>query len=79
MLNQLLSLAGAILILVAYAAHQAQRLETQTIAYQVMNLFGGLFLFIAALILQQYGFILVEGMWTLISVAGLWRVVTRRW
>ena len=78
MLNQILSFAGAILILAAYAAQQLQRLDTESVAYQIMNLFGGLFLCIVAASLRQYGFILVEGMWALLSAAGLWRVVTRR-
>jgi uncharacterized membrane protein len=77
LLNQLLSIAGAILILIAYAALQMKRLPPESVSFQVMNLFGGLFLFIAAVILRQYGFILVEGMWTLLSAAGLWRVTRR--
>jgi hypothetical protein len=78
MVNQLLSIAGAIVILTAYGAQQLGRLNNESVVYQIMNLLGGFFLCMAAVIVRQYGFILLEGAWTLISAAGLWRVITRR-
>jgi len=75
---QIISLIGAILILVAYGALQLNRLAPETITFQTLNLFGGIFLCITAVTLRQYGFILVEGLWAVLSVVGLWRVVTRR-
>ena len=78
MFYQLISIIGAVLILVAYAALQLNRLRADTIAFQMLNLFGGVFLCITAVWLRQYGFILVEGLWAILSGVGLWRVVTRR-
>jgi hypothetical protein len=74
---QSISILGAILVLGAYAAHQLQRLSSKTAAYQLMNLFGGFFLFIAALESRQAGLIAIEGAWTLVSGYGLWRVGKR--
>ncbi len=79
MFYQLLSSAGALMILIAYAAQQAKRLPVETVTYQLLNFAGGLFLFITGVNLRQAGFILVEGVWTVISAAGLWREITRRW
>jgi hypothetical protein len=78
MAYQLISVIGAVLILVAYAALQLNRLHAETVAFQMLNLFGGIFLCITAVSLRQYGFILVEGLWAILSAVGLWRVVTRR-
>jgi hypothetical protein len=78
MAYQIISFVGAILILTAYGALQLNRLATGTITFQVLNLFGGIFLCITAVALRQYGFILVEGLWAVLSVVGLWRVVIRR-
>jgi predicted small integral membrane protein len=75
MFIQVVSIIGALLVLGAYAAHQARRLHAHTIAYQLMNLFGGFFLFLAALTSRQVGLMVVEGSWTVISLGGLWRVV----
>jgi hypothetical protein len=74
MLFQIVSLVGAILILSAFAAQQLGRLAAETRTYQMLNLIGGLFLFVAATAARQYGFILLEGTWTVASAYGLWRV-----
>jgi hypothetical protein len=79
MFYQVISFIGAVLILTAYMALQLNRLGAQTISFQTLNLFGGIFLCITAVALRQYGFILVEGLWAILSAVGLWRVVNRRW
>ena len=71
MFYQIISFIGAILILVAYGALQLHRLPAETITFQTLNLFGGIFLCITAVALRQYGFILVEGLWAVLSGFGL--------
>jgi hypothetical protein len=78
MFYQIISFIGAVLILVAYIALQLNRLDAHTVTFQTLNLFGGIFLCITAVALRQYGFILVEGLWAILSAVGLWRVVNRR-
>ena len=73
---QIVSLVGAILILFAYGAQQLSRLAAETRTYQILNLFGGLFLCVAAVAARQYGFILLEGTWTVASAYGVWRVMS---
>jgi hypothetical protein len=75
---QALSIAGAILILVPFAASQMGRLSTESLAYQWMNLIGSAGLTTVAVIESQYGFILLEGTWAAVSAAGLIRVLNRR-
>lgn len=74
MLLQLVSIFGAVLVLGSYAAHQLDRLAAGTLTYQLMNLFGGSFLLLAALDSRQLGLILIEAAWTVISAVGLWRL-----
>lgn len=73
MLLQAISLAGAFLILVAYAAHQAGRMSRDTPIYHVTNAVGGGLLLIVAVAARQAGFIVLEGVWTVISLAALAR------
>jgi hypothetical protein len=75
MIFQAVSIVGAILILTAFAAQQFQRLEAETKTYQMLNLIGGFCLATAAVAARQYGFILLEGSWTVVSAWGVWRVV----
>jgi len=72
-LLQASSLAGAFLILFAYAAHQAGKMSRDTPLYHVTNALGGGLLLVVAIAARQAGFILLEGVWTAISLAALFR------
>jgi predicted permease len=72
---QAASLLGALLILAAYAAHQAGRMGRDTASYNLINAAGALLLLVVAIRARQVGFILLEGTWTLISLAALRRAV----
>ena len=71
MLAQLLQLAGAILVLVAFTLAQLRRLDPQSLAYLVLNTVGAGILAVLAFADEQWGFLLLEGVWTLVSLAGL--------
>jgi hypothetical protein len=75
---QAISIAGAMLILIPFAASQFGTLTTESLAYQVMNLIGSAALTAVAIIESQYGFTLLEGTWAIVSAAGLARVMRRR-
>ena len=71
MLAQLLQLAGAILVLVAFTLAQVRRLDPQSLSYLVLNTVGAGILAVLAFADEQWGFLLLEGVWTLVSLAGL--------
>ncbi len=74
---QIISVLGALLILAPFAAAQMQKLAIRTVAYQSLNLAGATALTVVAVQGKQYGFILVEGAWAIMSLAGLLQVLRK--
>jgi hypothetical protein len=72
---QVVSVAGALLILLPFTASQLGRLTIQSLAYQGMNLAGSSALTAVAVIERQYGFILLEGVWAVMSLVGMTTVL----
>ena len=75
---QLFGLVGALLILAPFAAVQLGRMRTETWAYQLLNMSGAAVLTVVAALERQYGFLLLEGVWALMSLVGLHRLWTAR-
>jgi hypothetical protein len=72
---QAVSVVGALLILLAFAANQLGRTDTSSLSYQIANFVGSVILTVVAVIEVQLGFILLEGTWALVSLWGTIRVL----
>ncbi len=71
MVVQAISVIGALLILGAFAANMLQWMNTSNLWYSLLNFVGSAILMVIAVIDQQYGFILLEGTWALVSLWGI--------
>lgn len=68
MVEQLISLIGALMILGAYGAQQFHKLSANSALYLVLNFVGAIILAIIAIRARQLGLSLVETAWALISL-----------
>jgi hypothetical protein len=73
-MGQLLQILGAVLILTAYTLTQVGRLDQRSYPYLLLNLVGSSILAMLAALDRQWGFLLLEGVWALVS---LWSLFVR--
>lgn len=79
-MEQLVQVAGALFVLAGFTLAQLGRLDHQARGYLILNLVGSFILAADAVIDRQAGFVLLEGVWALVSAWGLirWLAPDRR-
>ena len=76
-IDQVVQVGGALLILAAFILAQVGRLETGSVTYLVLNLAGSSVLAVDAALGAEWGFLLLEGVWAIVSAIGLTRALRR--
>lgn len=78
MILQVISVMGAIMILVAYGMIQNGVWRELNPGYLALNLFGSILLGIVAVYEQQAGFIILEFVWAIMALFGVARALKLR-
>ena len=74
-MDQVIQVLGSLLILAAFAAAQRGTLAPSSRTYLVLNLVGSAILAVLAAREHPWGFLLLEGVWAIVSA---WGLATRR-
>ena len=77
-MDQAIQVAGALMILAGFAGQQRGWLSASSRTYLWLNFVGSVILCVLAVIEEQWGFVLLEGVWTIVSAWGLAQVLRGR-
>ncbi len=72
-MDQYVQIAGAVLVLLGYALGQLGRIDPRSKGYLLLNLVGAGLLAVAAFWGRQWGFLVLNGTWAVISLYNLGR------
>ena len=73
-----IQVAGSLLVLAGFALAQWGILDVKSKRYLVLNTVGSAVLAVDAFFGQQWGFLLLEGVWAIVSAVGLVSVLANR-
>jgi hypothetical protein len=77
-MDQAIQVAGALMILAGFAGLQLGRISAVSRTYLVLNLVGAAILAVLAYVEEQWGFVLLESVWTIVSAWSLTQVLRGR-
>ena len=77
-MGPVVQIAGALLVLAGFALAQWGVLDGKSVRYLLLNLVGSAVLAVDAWIEKQWGFLLLEAVWAVVSAISLAGVLTTR-
>lgn len=77
-MGQLIQIVGSILVLAGFALAQWGLLDQKSPRYLVLNTIGSAILAVNAVFEAQWGFLLLEGVWAIVSAISLVAVLNGR-
>jgi len=70
-MSQVVQVVGSLLILTAFVASQRRKMSVTSLPYLLLNTVGSVILAVLAWLEQQWGFLLLETVWSVVSAYGL--------
>ena len=69
---------GSLLVIGAYGLNSYQKIKSDSLIFQLMNLVGGILLIINSMYKEAYPFTFINTMWVLIAILAIFRIVSKK-
>jgi hypothetical protein len=77
-LISILGWIGSILVIAAYGLNSYQKIKSDSLAFQLMNLVGGILLIINSIYKEAYPFTFINTVWVIIAIPALIRILNKK-
>lgn len=71
MIDTIIGIAGAFLLLLSFTLNQFHVWKDTDFVYDLANFFGSTFLVIYGILIQGYPFVILNGVWSIVSLRDL--------
>lgn len=69
---------GSIEVVAAYALNSSQKIKSDSITFQTLNLTGAIFLIINSIYKEAYPFTFINTVWAIIAVAAIVGIIRKK-
>ncbi|MFM9840912.1 MAG: hypothetical protein ACKVOQ_21780 [Cyclobacteriaceae bacterium] len=77
-LISILGWVGSVLVISAYGFNSYQKIKSDSLVFQLMNLVGGILLIINSIYKEAYPFTFINTVWVIIAIPALIRILNKR-
>ena len=77
-LISMLGWIGSLLVIGAYGLNSYQKIKSDSLIFQLMNLVGGILLIINSMYKEAYPFTFINTVWVLIAILAIFRIVSKK-
>ncbi len=78
LLIDILGWIGSIEVVAAYGLNSYQKIKSDSIAFQLLNLTGAIFLIVNSIYKQAYPFTFINTVWSVIAIVAIVGIIRKR-
>jgi hypothetical protein len=69
---------GSLLVIGAYGLNSYQKIKSDSLIFQLMNLAGGILLIINSVYKEAYPFTFINTVWVLIAIPAIFQIINKK-